>query len=189
MEVCPHFTHLRLANNCIGDSFISPQQSTPVRREEALTYAPADLLAQLGLGEAGVPGGEEGNEEILELRETPEPYVRWEHESQVCRVWSPLGSGLRIFPHWEQNEPNTASWVRPPSIFWDLSIPTLREVVTVMQCWPSLPEELRGVTLSALQLDVFTRVQRLVVEFYMRSFVSTYHRLPVPPALLPPNWL
>ena len=71
-EVCPHFTLPRLANNCIGDSFISPQPSAPVRREETLTYAPADLLAQLGLGEVGVPGEEEVDEEILELRETPE---------------------------------------------------------------------------------------------------------------------
>ncbi|KAI0734715.1 hypothetical protein C8Q72DRAFT_791953 [Fomitopsis betulina] len=38
-------------------------------------------------------------------------YAHWERESQVCRVWSPLGSGLRVFPRWEQNEPNTVSWV------------------------------------------------------------------------------
>lgn len=116
-------------------------------------------------------------------------YARWERESQVCRVWSPLGSGLRVFPRWEQNEPNTASWVQPPSLFWDHSIPTLREVVAIMQRWPGLPEELRGVALSPLQPDVFTRVQRSAVNFYVRSFVSVYHRLPVPPALLPPQWL
>ena len=116
-------------------------------------------------------------------------YARWERESQVCRVWSPLGSGLRVFPRWEQNEPNTASWVQPPSLFWDHSIPTLREVVAIMQRWPGLPEELRGVALSPLQPDVFTRVQRSAVNFYVHSFVSVYHRLPVPPALLPPQWL
>ena len=116
-------------------------------------------------------------------------YARWERESQVCRVWSPLGSGLRVVPRWEQNEPNTASWVPPPSLFWDHSIPTLREVVAIMQRWPGLPEELRHVALSPLQPDVFTRVQRSAVDFYVSSFVSKYHRLPVPPALLPSNWL
>ena len=70
-EVCPHFTHPCYSNNCIRDSIISPQQSAPVRREEVLTHAPSELLAQLGLGEAGVPGEEEVDEEILELRETP----------------------------------------------------------------------------------------------------------------------
>ena len=116
-------------------------------------------------------------------------YARWEREAQVCRVWCPLGSGLRLVPRWEQREPNTASWERPPSLFWDLSIPTLREVVSIMQRWPSLPEDLRGVTLSPLEPDVFARVQRSAVDFYVRSFVSVYHRLPVPPALLPSDWL
>ena len=104
-------------------------------------------------------------------------------------MWSPLGSGLRVVPRWEQHEPNTASWERPPSLFWDLSIPTLREVVSIMQRWPSLPEGLRGVTLSPLEPDAFARVQRSAVDFYVRSFVSIYHRLPVPPALLPSDWL
>ena len=115
-------------------------------------------------------------------------YARWEREVQVCTVWSPIGSGLRVAPRWEQGEPSTAEWERPPSLYWDNSIPTLRAFVAVMQRWPGLPEELRGVTLSALQPEVFERVQRAAVDFYVRSFVSLYHRLPVPPALRPMNW-
>ncbi|EPS95014.1 hypothetical protein FOMPIDRAFT_1054558 [Fomitopsis schrenkii] len=116
-------------------------------------------------------------------------YAWWEREAQVCRVWSTIGSGLRVVPRWEQREPNTAVWTRPLCLFWDNSIATLRGVVAVMQCWPGLPEELKRATLSPLQPDVFTRVQRAAVDFYVRSFISTYHRLPVPPAVLPGNWL
>ena len=108
---------------------------------------------------------------------------------QVCTVWSPIGSGLHVTPRWEQGKSSTVEWERPPSLYWDNSISTLCAFVTVMQRWPGLPEELRGVALSPLQPDVFTRVQRSAVNFYVRSFVSVYHRLPVPPALLPPQWL
>ena len=59
----------------------------------------------------------------------------------------------------------------------------------VMQRWPGLPEELRRVTLSALQPDAYVKVQEAAVAFYVRSFVSKYHRLPVPPAVCPANWL
>lgn len=116
-------------------------------------------------------------------------FARWEREVEVCRVWSPLGTGLRVVPRWEQREPNTATWGRPPSLFWDDSIPTLRQFLAVMQRWPGLPEELRRVTLSALQPDAYVKVQEAAVAFYVRSFVSKYHRLPVPPAVCPANWL
>ena len=48
------------------------QESAPVRREEVPTTAPCELLAQLGLGEAGIIGDENIEAEVLELRETPE---------------------------------------------------------------------------------------------------------------------
>ena len=92
-------------------------------------------------------------------------------------------------PCWEQREPNTATWERPPCLFWDDSIPTLRQFVAVMQRWPGLPEELRRATLSALQPDAYVKVQEAAVAFYVRSFVSKYHRLPVPPAVCLANWL
>ena len=116
-------------------------------------------------------------------------FARWEREVEVCSVWSPQGSGLRVVPRWEQREPNTATWGRPPSLFWDDSIPTLRQFLAVMQRWPGLPDELRRVTLSALQPDTYAKVQEAVVAFYVRSFISKYHRLPVPPAVCPANWL
>ena len=58
-----------------------------------------------------------------------------------------------------------------------------------MQRWPGLPEELRHVTLSALQPDAYVKVQEAAVAFYVRSFVSKFQRLPIPPAVCPANWL
>ncbi|KAH9936584.1 uncharacterized protein B0H18DRAFT_867928 [Fomitopsis serialis] len=116
---------------------------------------------------------------------------RWERESRVSRIWSPLGSGLRVIPRWEQGERSSAVWLRPPQSGWHDAITTLVEFVEVMARWPQLPAELKVLPMSLFDHDeeVLLRLQRAAVTFYVRSFVDTFHRLPTPPAQIPNEWL
>ena len=49
----------------------------PVRCEEVPMTAPHELLAQLGLGEAGIIGDKNVEAEVLELHETPELFSEY----------------------------------------------------------------------------------------------------------------
>lgn len=60
-----------------------------------------------------------------------------------------------------------------------------------MARWLGLPNELRIVpeSLVMLQPEELSRLELVVVNFYVTSFVRVFHRLPIAPAVLLSGWL
>ncbi|EPS99920.1 hypothetical protein FOMPIDRAFT_1123547 [Fomitopsis schrenkii] len=115
--------------------------------------------------------------------------LRWEREAHVCRVWSTTASGLRVVPDWEHGRIAAGEWHSPPHPQWINAALLLEHFVDVMRRWPGLPEQLKTMPASVIgDEDVFMGCQKLAVRFYVRCFVDTFHRLPIPPAVLPPNF-
>lgn len=115
---------------------------------------------------------------------------RWEREHVVAAVFAD-GTGLRVVPDWEGGERPIASWTTPPESGWDASRRTYRELIRVMARWPGLPNDLRILPESLVMLEPaeVSRLERIVLNFYVTSFVRIFHRLPIAPAVLPSNWL
>ncbi|KAH9928326.1 uncharacterized protein B0H18DRAFT_874961 [Fomitopsis serialis] len=117
--------------------------------------------------------------------------TRWEREARVCRLWSGIGSGLRVIPRWESGETTRARWDSPDESGWREARSTLSELVGVMARWPGLPEELKGIADEIVEYpaDKFRVVQRAALQFYVRTFTNVFKRLPIPPAVLPTKWV
>lgn len=115
---------------------------------------------------------------------------RWEREHVVAAVFAD-GTGLRVVPDWEGGERPVAAWHAPPQSGWDAGRRSYRELIRVMARWPGLPDELRILpeTLVMLEPDVLSRLELVVLKFYVSSFVRVFHRLPIAPAVLPSGWL
>ncbi|EPS93585.1 hypothetical protein FOMPIDRAFT_1135899 [Fomitopsis schrenkii] len=118
--------------------------------------------------------------------------ARWERETSVSRVWESDGTGLRLFPRWGGSlQVLCGKWRAPPEQHWEQSGRTLSEFVRVMQRWPGLPQELKipqPELIMDYNADQFLVAMRAAVNFYVRVFVDTFHRLPTPPAVLPEDW-
>ena len=118
--------------------------------------------------------------------------ARWERETAVCRIWTSEGTGLRLFPAWGGTlQASCGKWIAPPEVQWHLSRRTVKEFIHVMQRWPRLPQQLRMEhpdSIMDYDADKFRETMRASVAFYVRMFVDTFHRLPIPPAVLPEDW-
>ena len=112
--------------------------------------------------------------------------LQWECQACVCHLWATAASGLRVVPDWEHGESLPRSWERPPHPQWLDAALFLENFVDVMRRWPGLPEQLKAMPASIIgDEDMFLTCQKLAVEFYVRCFVRAFHRLPIPPAVLP----
>ncbi|KAH9830169.1 uncharacterized protein C8Q71DRAFT_717264 [Rhodofomes roseus] len=128
--------------------------------------------------------------ELTQSREW-DTLARWEREARVSRIWSSIGSGLRLWPCWENDETTRAQWTySDDEADQSHARSTLCELLAVIARWPGLPEELKVFPDAAMDWpsDKFTTVQRIAVEFYVHTFVRVFKRLPIPPAVVPVNW-
>ncbi|KAI0691933.1 hypothetical protein C8T65DRAFT_711463 [Cerioporus squamosus] len=106
---------------------------------------------------------------------------RWAREAQVSAIWGPPASLLTVIPEVPADIARPW-WIQRLAANWQNGEARLRAFVELMSKWAGLPAPL----LATLQLspwndEQYEWVQIEAVDFYVRTFVSKYHRLPVPP--------
>ncbi len=107
---------------------------------------------------------------------------RWEREALVSGIWGPPSSAVTVIPP-DDDEVHAFRWhaSAPGASDVDLSLRTLLTFAKVLARWPDCPEDIvQAASGRADSLDT-ARLQARVVEFYVRTFVKHYCRLPVPP--------
>ncbi|RPD52095.1 hypothetical protein L226DRAFT_449240, partial [Lentinus tigrinus ALCF2SS1-7] len=106
---------------------------------------------------------------------------RWEREGQVSTIWGPRASAISILP--TEDSPHDFRWTLPArgGSQAELSLDTLVAFARVMTRWPGCPEEIVQAGVEDVAQADMERVQALAVNFYVRTFVKHYLRLPVPP--------
>ena len=114
--------------------------------------------------------------------------LRWMRESLVSRVWGPGTSGLDVVPPVDEGGLPVFCWFAPPEEGWESSRLHLSAFVEVLSRWPGCPRELHGTYQQVLNCggDQFSRTLEAAVTFYIRTFVSKFDRLPVPPVRASP---
>ncbi|TFK85199.1 hypothetical protein K466DRAFT_438507, partial [Polyporus arcularius HHB13444] len=111
---------------------------------------------------------------------------RWEREALVSTVWGPPALVVSVLPG-----DNTGTELRWASRFVadvpDITaMRTLRNFAKVLTRWPGCPEAVVGAGGGVgLSIEDFARTQAQAVDFYVRTFVEHYNRLPVPPIVFP----
>ncbi|KAI0671449.1 hypothetical protein C8Q78DRAFT_973369, partial [Trametes maxima] len=106
---------------------------------------------------------------------------RWDRESAVSAVWGEPSSVLSVLP---SNGPGATAFCWPSVMesSWATCCGYLRAFVHVLRHWPNCPGRLSASLLTdQWDEDMFGRVQREAVEFYVRTFTRVYQRLPVAP--------
>ncbi|KAI1788106.1 hypothetical protein LXA43DRAFT_975013 [Ganoderma leucocontextum] len=98
-------------------------------------------------------------------------------EFVVSRVWGPPLSIMSIFPNNGPRE-HAFRWFSPPGQEWKQCCETLRS-------FAGCPQEVVQGLPPHVSEDIFARVQAQAVDFYVRVFVKTFARLPIPP-IMPP---
>ncbi|RDX43310.1 hypothetical protein OH76DRAFT_1361389, partial [Lentinus brumalis] len=107
---------------------------------------------------------------------------RWDREYLVSKVWGSGTSGLDIVPCERQAAPSFC-WREPQEPGWEESRPYLAAFVTVLARWRDAPHGLTEAALAVLtcQPEEYARILSTAVNFYVRTFMDRYGRLPVPP--------
>ncbi|RPD55069.1 hypothetical protein L227DRAFT_510622, partial [Lentinus tigrinus ALCF2SS1-6] len=108
---------------------------------------------------------------------------RWEREHLVSRIWGSGSSGLDIIPS-DGDEGRVWRWSEPPEAGWEGCRPHLAAFVSVLARWPGAPPILQNAStiVQVCSPHQYTSILAAAVEFYVRTFVDRYGRLPVPPA-------
>ncbi|KAI0668641.1 hypothetical protein C8Q78DRAFT_1071134 [Trametes maxima] len=107
---------------------------------------------------------------------------RWMRESLVSEIWGAGSSGVDIAPSL-QTFGSRYCWLVPPRPGWENCRPRLQAFLDVLSRWPGYPSELRRARLpdNACTEEQYCRIADLTVAFYVKTFVTTFGRLPVPP--------
>ncbi|KAI0709161.1 hypothetical protein C8Q76DRAFT_799196 [Earliella scabrosa] len=107
---------------------------------------------------------------------------RWMRESLVAKVWGGT-SGLDIVPH-EARTP-VFCWRAPPEDGWQECVQYLQAFVDVLLRWPGCPDFLQHIRVANVDDVTYNSVTQTAVGFYVSTFITKYHRLPVPPVHFP----
>lgn len=108
---------------------------------------------------------------------------RWEREADVSGAWGDPSSALSVIPSSLSDVPEFR-WVLPPDARWRDCRTYLARFIAIVMRWPGTPQALqdaRKTDPNTWTDDEYTNLQRLLVDFYVRTFVSMFHRLPIPP--------
>ncbi|KAH9886428.1 hypothetical protein C8Q73DRAFT_658502 [Cubamyces lactineus] len=113
---------------------------------------------------------------------------RWEREAGISGVWGRKAGAISVLPD-TSVELFRFYWLPCTDPRWRVGVPCLQRMVMLMRRWTDFPEALRQLPKDEEDWDVelYARVQAEVVGFYVRSFVSKFHRLPIPPIMYPIN--
>ncbi|RPD67802.1 hypothetical protein L226DRAFT_474384, partial [Lentinus tigrinus ALCF2SS1-7] len=103
---------------------------------------------------------------------------RWQREAIVSGIWGAPTSAITVLPA-EDEPPGAFRWAGGSQS--ELSLHTLTSFASVLADWPECPADIvraRGGDVNVSDMD---RLQALTIGFYVRTFVTHYCRLPVPP--------
>ena len=113
---------------------------------------------------------------------------RIEREFLVSKVWGST-STMSIVPPDGPPRDHTFLWFSPPGQEWERCCEALRTFAGVLASWPDpgseCPDEVRQGLPEEVDEETFARVQMQAVEYYVRVFVKTFARLPIPPISFP----
>ncbi len=110
---------------------------------------------------------------------------RWSREAHISEVWGSPRSGLNVIP--DVDSADDRVWTDSEDSDWSRGRDSLRALVDLMSRWRACPP---GLQLAADYLDTcgreeYGRIQRAAVDFYVRTFVDVFERLPIPPVRRP----
>ncbi|KAI0356811.1 hypothetical protein OH77DRAFT_1476993 [Trametes cingulata] len=108
--------------------------------------------------------------------------TRWERERKLSGVWGEPSSVVSVIPAALPSGTTSASLIAEHRA-WPTQAARLQAFVEVMARWPEFPRRLhtaleRSANWTCEELD---SVSQDAVTFYVKTFVQTFRRLPVPP--------
>ena len=115
-----------------------------------------------------------------------EEIYRWEREGLVAKVWGEA-SGVSVIPHVGADAPQHF-WFRPPDTRWQGCVASLGAFVKVMVQWPDAPDTFVQGCKPGISPSSFAELQAEAVDFYVKTFVRTFMRLPTPPMRVLGSW-
>lgn len=106
---------------------------------------------------------------------------RWVREADVSRVWGTGSSGMDIAPR--EGDMEGFCWSVPGEPGWEGCRERLQAFLEVLGRWEGCPAELTKPSDAALRCEAaeYVRLMECAVEFYVRTFIAKYQRLPIPP--------
>ncbi|OJT08178.1 hypothetical protein TRAPUB_940 [Trametes pubescens] len=107
---------------------------------------------------------------------------RWTRESAVSAVWGKPASVVSVLPAVELSG-ESDRWVSGDPERWTCDRDFIRAFVKLMIRWPDAPPEFVKADAAAHPWDEaeYATLSRVAVDFYVKTFVRIYRRLPVPP--------
>ena len=102
-------------------------------------------------------------------------------------LWGPPSSAVTVIPEEVPKHPDFRWHSCDQGDYPDaLVMATVHNFAKVLTRWPDCPEELVHTGRAAF-MDYLSvgKLQTMAVEFYVRTFVKHYSRLPVPPIAYP----
>lgn len=106
---------------------------------------------------------------------------RWAREARISAIWGPPSSLVTVIPD-VPSDMSRPWWFRSSDPRWLEGEPRLRAFVEVMSTWPGCPELLLAqLAISPWNHEQYEDVQNEAVVYYVQTFVSKYHRLPMVP--------
>ncbi|EIW51993.1 uncharacterized protein TRAVEDRAFT_83647, partial [Trametes versicolor FP-101664 SS1] len=107
---------------------------------------------------------------------------RWEREAVVSGVWGDPSSVVSVIP--SSSDIPEFRWILPPDVRWRDCRTYLARFIAIVMRWPGTPQALQDARMTDPNTwtdDEYTDLQRVLVNFYVRTFVSMFHRLPISP--------
>ncbi|OJT03802.1 hypothetical protein TRAPUB_5531 [Trametes pubescens] len=119
---------------------------------------------------------------IVGSKDWPE-MIRWIHESDISRVWGASSSGMDVAPRTDGGM-QPFCWMSPGEEGWEACRGHLQAFLNVLSRWPGCPADLHHNPEVALHCTAveYSQLMDRAVTFYVRTFISKYQRLPIPPA-------
>ena len=110
---------------------------------------------------------------------------KWEREQLISQVWGDAASCVSALPSGDI-ETTPFCWVPPHSAGWQSCRTYLRAFAHILTRWPGCPEQVIQLGKCELQRpSEYEKLQASAVEFYVRTFIHKYSRLPIPPIPFP----
>lgn len=107
---------------------------------------------------------------------------RWQREADITALWGIPQTVTSVVPRMVE-EDRKFRWNSDPA---DLSSKaTLRVFLSLIKIWPHCPEFLVGAARREWADTEFVDIQGRAIEFYVRTFVKTFMRLPTAPIPYP----
>ncbi|TBU45984.1 hypothetical protein BD309DRAFT_859046 [Dichomitus squalens] len=110
---------------------------------------------------------------------------QWEREMLLSGIWGEPSSGVSVLP--SLDSVREFCWYAPPDERWRSCRRYLLAFIQVLCRWRGCPEVLLEARRSSGEMLAaqYVQLQQCAADFYVRSFIRDFARLPVPPIPYP----